>query len=910
MAAGDTILCPHCGHSTLLTGHAKLALQTQPTARTTEPEAAGAPEMGVPPPPPPRMAGATPAPLTPSFEMRLGTYWLVRVGIVMVLTGLVFFGNLAYHKYITNLGPGGKVALLYLASGLLLGAGAWWQRKAAKESLRNYAQVLFAGGLAAVYFTTYAAHYVEPLRVIDKDHAGVAGGLLLAWAGFMVWIADRKKSEVLAFFAVGLAYYTSFITHVGYFTLWSNLVLTAAAVVFLVRNRWAALTFASLIASYAAYGYWRFFDGSNWHWASPEEGLWTGAWFLMSYWVVFTTAVFLSRDQKFADQNRAAFLTFNNGALFTMFVLTMLQVQTGGFWKFSLTYGGVLLVLAELARRTLASEPLAKHFYLTQGLLLVTVGFISKFAGLQLALILAAESVILLMLGHARKNWILLAGAYLAAGLSVGWGMDGMREHEPKGLYLGMGLGALMLWNVLWAHWQPPQSAIRNSQSPIQAALLRAEPTYFSILALLIWLVATWDNTDRANFPLILATEGLLLTLSIYVLRVREIALLAQAYLALAQLFWLGHFVLGPAHPPPWWNPVLLIVITLALSHWWQKQKVLESRSQFGLFCQGLYALAIVGVLYLWLSQQVEAPSWLALTSLLALGLTAYGVLTRAWFVAAFGQIFILISGAQFVMQLTQTKPPWPLPLAPIAALSLLSLATVKWFQSKPDATGHVGAPLLEIALVYRWLALAMSIWWVCEYIPARERIWLLALLGTWAFIWAGLRRNRESLLFSAAYNLAALVLFWLPLVEPSPVYWPNLVVIVLLLAQRQVARRVPDRYPLASEVHGTVIIIGGLSLWRFLTLWIEETASGSYLTAGWSAFALVLFTAGIVLRERMYRWLGLAVLAWTLGQIVIIDVWKLEPVYRVLSFMALGIVLLVLGFIYNKYQEKIREWL
>ena len=29
-----------------------------------------------------------------------------------------------------------------------------------------------------------------------------------------------------------------------------------------------------------------------------------------------------------------------------------------------------------------------------------------------------------------------------------------------------------------------------------------------------------------------------------------------------------------------------------------------------------------------------------------------------------------------------------------------------------------------------------------------------------------------------------------------------------------------------------------------------------------------------------------------------------------ILSFMALGVVLLVLGFIYNRYQEKIREWL
>ena len=41
-----------------------------------------------------------------SFEMRLGTYWLVRVGIVMLLTGLVFFGNFAYHNFIGKLVPG------------------------------------------------------------------------------------------------------------------------------------------------------------------------------------------------------------------------------------------------------------------------------------------------------------------------------------------------------------------------------------------------------------------------------------------------------------------------------------------------------------------------------------------------------------------------------------------------------------------------------------------------------------------------------------------------------------------------------------------------------------------------------------------------------------------------------------
>ena len=90
----------------------------------------------------------------------------------------------------------------------------------------------------------------------------------------------------------------------------------------------------------------------------------------------------------------------------------------------------------------------------------------------------------------------------------------------------------------------------------------------------------------------------------------------------------------------------------------------------------------------------------------------------------------------------------------------------------------------------------------------------------------------------------------------------------------------------------------------------LEQQPSGFYLTASWSLLALGLFTAGITLGERMYRWLGLGVLACALGRVMIIDVWKLETLYRILSFMALGIVLLVLGFIYNKYQEKLKEWL
>jgi len=863
--------------------------ETHSETSTSVVEPFAPPEISAVSEPPPSAKGPA-----RSLELRLGTFWAPRVGIVVLLTGLVLVGNLAYQ----NLGPLGKVMLLYLASGLLLGAGWWWQRREMKETLKNYAQVLFAGGLAALYFTTYAAHHVDTLRVIQSPL--LDGVLLLGCAGFMVGIADRKKSEVLAFFAVGLAYYSSVITRVSSFTLYSNLLLAITSVVFLARNRWVAVSFGSLLATYAAYCFWRFFDGSAWHWASPGEGLWFGIWFLASYWMVFSAAVFLSGGGKFTTQDRAGLLTLNNGAFFTLFLLTMLQVRQSGFWKFSLIYGTVLLVLAEAARRLLPAEPLTKNAYLTQGLLLVTVGFISKFAGLQLAMILAAESVVLLILGQQRKNLVLVTGAYISAALAIGWGIDGMRQNDSAGVILSIGLGAMMVVNTILAHRQTVSS---------QDAL-RPQPSYFMVLGLIAWGVATFNNTTREQFPLALAIEGLLLTGSIYIFRIREIPLLAQGYVVLAQSAWIFNAVDAP-QSSPWWSAALVLAVSFLLSHWWQKQSILKLRSQqIGQFLQGLYGLAIVGVLYFWFGAKVNPPEWLVLSAALGLGLTTYGVITRAWLLAACAQIFVVVTAAQYAWQMYEHQPDWRLPLAPIAVIGLLSFGTLQWFRNRPEADPQIRQPLLGLAMVYRWAALAMSIAWVWEYIPAQQRIWVLLLLGFGVFLWAGWRGGTEAMLFGAVYSATGLVLFWHPMFETPKVYWPNLAGILLLLAQQRIAQHLPDRYRLDRRVQAGVIFVGSLSLWLYLSWWVLKNASGFYLTASWSLLALALFACGIALRERVYRWLGLGILACALGRIVIFDVWKLETVYRILSFMALGIALLVLGYVYSRFQEKIREWL
>lgn len=897
-------------------------------------------------------SGATTGPTpTGSFEMRLGTYWLVRLGVVMLLTGLVFFGNLAYQNFISKLGPGGKVSLLYLASFAMIGIGAWWQRQAARESLRNYAQVLFAGGLAAGYFTTYAAHHVRNLRIIGDPL--VDGVLLLLWAGFMAWIADRKKSEVLALFAIGLAYYTSIMTRVGTFTLLSNTILTAAAVFFLVRNRWAALSYASVAATYLSYAFWRFFDGSAWRLASPEEGLWLGTWFLTCYWALFTVAVFLSRSEKLSGHNRAAFLTLNNGAFLAMFLLTMALSRQGGLWAFLLMYGAVLLALSEAARAFLPEERLTRQAYLVQGLVLFTAGLVAKLSGVQLALMLAAESVVLLGLGlgsvlgtqgagesregvagtaalpsQAGVSGILRFGAMAAAAMAVGSACYGLKRFDTPTLFMGMGVGVLVLANALLSH----RAAVRRpSGSP---GALHPLPLYFAIAAVFMWVATTFQNSSAAMFPLLLLAEGVLLTLSIYALGLTELLLCGQVLLAFGSGGWLLRT--AAAGGAPWWSFALATGVNVAMGHWWTRQRVLpldaalsQNASATGetysanplpatpalnrSFMQvmlAISALAVVAAIYTWVPAQVTRDAWVLLAAVLGLALSIYGLVTRAWMLTGFGQLLVIGGVVNFMGVLWEGRPAWYWTVAPLLVLGVLGRGTQLWFERHPGAGKNVSEPVLGLATVYLWVGTLTSIWWIVEYTPAAHRAWVLGLVGAGVFAAGMFRSHQGLLLFSVPYTAVALCLLWFPVFGTPMVYWPNLFALLVLVTEQRLARRFALRVPIPPVAHTVAILSVAVSFWLYVSRWVLEFAGGFYLTVSWSALALILFVMGMTFRERIYRWTGLGVLGFALGRVILFDVWKLGTVNRMLSFLALGVVLLVLGFVYNRYQEKIRQWL
>jgi hypothetical protein len=296
-------------------------------------------------------------------------------------------------------------------------------------------------------------------------------------------------------------------------------------------------------------------------------------------------------------------------------------------------------------------------------------------------------------------------------------------------------------------------------------------------------------------------------------------------------------------------------------------------------------------------------------TSALVLAFTGYAAVTSNAVLAAVGQVFAGLSVVAFFKLAGSDSLSWPAALAPLGAVALLSLGGRRWAEAYGGELPSAQT-VRRIAAWYGWTAMALTVWWTFEYAATRQLVVSYSALGAAALAVAGWRRNREFLVFAAVLNGCAAGSLASQILSGAAVYWLNFVSVLAWMAEQQLARRQAERFAIPAAAHNVVMVGAGVLLWWLTSRWVAQGFSGFYLTASWSAYAFAILATGMALRERMYRWLGLGILGAALARVVIFDVWKLDTLYRILSFFALGLVLLVLGFIYNKYQERIRQWL
>ena len=125
----------------------------------------------------------------------------------------------------------------------------------------------------------------------------------------------------------------------------------------------------------------------------------------------------------------------------------------------------------------------------------------------------------------------------------------------------------------------------------------------------------------------------------------------------------------------------------------------------------------------------------------------------------------------------------------------------------------------------------------------------------------------------------------------------------------------------------GTVIVIFYLCAWikfidkedsfaiayswaaTFLTVFLLGLEmSGYYLSIAWAVFGFLLLMYGFLAGKSRIRLQAIVVLGLAILKIFLYDVWQLETIYRTLSFIILGVLLLLASFMYSKFSSKLKE--
>ena len=842
-----------------------------------------------------------------SIEMKLGTYWFVRIGVMLLLTGL---GILAYYNknFFFELTPQAKVSVFYLLSAAMGGVGFWLQRN--KENLKNYGQVLLAGGFAGVYFTTYAAHVIEPVKIIDN--ATIVLLLLFAWGGFMVWVADRLKSETIALFATGASYYATYVPliHAGgtgevsdWVILFSNLVLAVAAVVFMLRNRWLKMPVLSLSASYAGFLLWRL--------RADEPSLTIVVSFAVSLWVVYTAAVFLSRSGALSDRQRAVFLTANNAAMFALLTADVLKYHEPKFWILPMVIGVALLGCALAAARWLEDQSLSRKSYLTQGLVLVTLGLMTM--GMAASLkgpILAAESVVLLFMAIRRNNFIIQIGSLIVVAIAAVYALNDTWLGSEDFFLAGLFTGLIFLFNARLCHARIELAG---------ESLLRPRVSYLIGLALIVGLFAYLSAPEVVPsgewVPTILLATTVLFMVSVYRLKIREFVLLGQVPSAIGLLFALG---LAGKTSEFTWPLFCAFVLTLGQAHWWrwQRDRLIGCcpdgplAKRLPMIIEAVLSVGFVSSLLVWLHVGVELGHyWLWVGALVSVGMTVYAVFTRARFVGLFSQVYLLMSCWVMVELCARSDNEY-------ATLALIPIATMYFMNiGIPVAIARIGRVpemiyswVAWIQLAYRIIAAALGLLWIGNFVPDEWRVLVFISVGAVFFAMQFLRPAREWQWLALAYAVIGYLALAAQFID-GDAYLLSLVAIVALFGVQQLGRRLAVEEKVPEKVHQWLILAGGVLLFIWLSIKVSDMGEHGARTIAWSLLAVVYFGLGLGLRERWYRLMGLGTLAIALVSLVPI-IWGMSTEMKIASFFVMGGVFIGLGFVYTRYQEQLKKLL
>ncbi len=77
------------------------------------------------------------------------------------------------------------------------------------------------------------------------------------------------------------------------------------------------------------------------------------------------------------------------------------------------------------------------------------------------------------------------------------------------------------------------------------------------------------------------------------------------------------------------------------------------------------------------------------------------------------------------------------------------------------------------------------------------------------------------------------------------------------------------------------------------------------YVGIAWVALAVIYYFMSIILKNKKYRWMSLLTLLLTVGYVFILGISSSSTIFKILSFIILGSVMIAISVIYSKNKMK-----
>jgi uncharacterized membrane protein len=854
-----------------------------------------------------------------NLEERLGANWLNKIGTAVFVIGIALF--LSYT--IRHLGPAGKIALGYAAGLALIALGILGERR---ERYRLAARSVLGGGWAVVYFATYAMHSIAAVRLVQSPELGFA--LLFMVAAVMVAHSLRYHSQVTTGFAYLLAFASVAVNQISEATLVASAILAASLVLVQRKRKWYGIEPAAIAATYLIHWLWlqQIFAAIGGHKLFPQFH--TSVALLTIYWAIWIVSYFLRPEGEGGEK----FLLMLSFLLNAAGYLAILHEQSFyprlRFW-FLLGAGVAYLALALVASRRARRS----GFILT-----TTLG----------AAMLAAAIPYRYSGGRLEILWLLETEAFLIAG----W-----RLAEVQLRRLGWAIAAALTIYVLYfdvapryERWRPPSAAdglmmltlgvVFFLNARLAPRLLAAEARTLDALAAdtsqgiatAFLLAAAWMGLPFLWVGVAWTAIGVAMTFAVRRADDRALRICGHFAVALGVIRLLSNDMpYAVAHPRLIFltvggSALLLGLISRRLAPVAEPSEGEDFAETCLRFVGGVrggytWTAALLVTLLAWneLSNGVVGLAW----GLLGLALFELSRTLKERAIAQQSTTLLALSFVRiFIADLNATETFGRFS-AKVITVSLLAAIYyhVAWAAKsaeprKSSACLWFGwgalVALMRFELPLPWIALGWAVFTV-----------ILFLTGRWAARLA--LRQQAYLLTLLLAARCAFDNFYLS--EP----WH----FTTLRVASVVAVAVPLYFLLGVALrkrHATEGPVGpaNLSLPRRAANWLDANAGhlfffaptllltvlitlevrSGYLTAAWGLEAVVIFVATLRLGVRGFRWFSLGLLLLSVGRIVSVDVWTLDALGRIVSFLGLGAALLLVSYLYARHKEFLSRYL